>query len=74
MAKIVAYKFVNPGGGSVRSSGGLAARSQLLAVYRIGASTQSLANTLNDITKINNAFKRTETEIEKKQRRKLQRE
>jgi hypothetical protein len=74
VAKIVAYKFVNPGGGSVRSSGGLAARSQLLAVNRIGASTQSLANTLNDITKINNAFKRTETEIEKKQRRKLQRE
>ena len=74
MAKIVAYKFVNPGGGSVRSSGGLAARSQLLAVNRLGASTQSLANTLNDITKINNAFKRTETEIEKRQRRKLQRE
>ena len=74
MAKIVAYKFVNPTGGSVRSSGGLAARSQLLAVNRLGASTQSLANTLNDITKINNAFKRTETEIEKKQRRKLQRE
>jgi len=74
VAKIVAYKFVNPGGGSVRSSGGLAARSQLLAVNRIGASTQSLANTLNDIVKINNAFKRTETEIEKKQRRKLQRE
>ena len=74
MAKIVAYKFVNPGGGSVRSSGGIAARSQLLAVNRIGASTQSLANALNDITKINNAFKRTETEIEKKQRRKLQRE
>ncbi|AGH26391.1 hypothetical protein CPPG_00074 [Cyanophage P-RSM1] len=74
MAKIVAYKFVNPGGGSVRSSGGIAARNQLLGVNRIGASTQSLANTLNDITKINNAFKRTETEIEKKQRRKLQRE
>ena len=74
MAKIVAYKFVNPTGGSVRSSGGLAARSQLLAVNRLGASTQSLANTLNDITKINNAFKRTETEIEKRQRRKLQRE
>ena len=74
MAKIVAYKFVNPGGGSVRSSGGLAARSQLLAVNRIGASTNSLANTLNDIAKINTAFKRTETEIEKQQRRKLQRE
>ena len=74
MAKIVAYKFVNPGGRSVRSSGGIAARKQLLAVNRVGASTQSLATTLSDIAKINTAFKRTETEIEKAQRRKLQRE
>ena len=74
MAKIVAYKFVNPGGRSVRSSGGIAARKQLLAVNRVGASIQSLATTLNDIAKINTAFKRTETEIEKAQRRKLQRE
>ena len=74
MAKIVAYKFVNPGGRSVRSSGGIAARRQLLAVNRVGASTQSLATALSDIAKINTAFKRTETEIEKAQRRKLQRE
>lgn len=74
MAKIVAYKFVNPGGRSVRSSGGIAARKQLLAVNRVGASTQSLARSLSDLAKINSAFKRTETEIEKAQRRKLQRE
>jgi len=74
VAKIVAYKFVNPGGRSVRSSGGIAARKQLLAVNRVGASTSSLATTLSDIAKINTAFKRTETEIEKQQRRKLQRE
>ena len=74
MAKIVAYKFVNPGGRSVRSSGGIAARKQLLAVNRVGASTQSLARSLSDLAKINSAFKRTETDIEKAQRRKLQRE
>lgn len=73
MAKLVAYKLVSPQAG-IKSPAAIAARSQLFAVNRVGSTVSSMANSLNDITKISNAFKRTETEIEKKQRRRLQRE
>ena len=52
----------------------IAARSQLVALNRLGTTISSISSSLNDITKVKNAFKKTETEIEKLQRRKLQRE
>ena len=73
MAKVVAYKLVSPPAG-IKNPAAIAARSQLFAINRVGNTVSSMADSLNDIAKISNAFKRTETEIEKQQRRRLQRE
>jgi len=73
VAKLVAYKLVSPQAG-IKNPAAIAARSQLFAINRVGSTVSSMANSTNDITKISNAFKRTETEIEKQQRRRLQRE
>jgi len=73
VAKVVTYKLVSPPTG-MKNPVAIAARSQLIAINRLGTTVSGISSSLSDITKVKNAFKKTETEIEKLQRRKLQRE
>ena len=70
MAKITAYKFVNPGVvGTSKEPAVRATSAQLLATNRVGASVEGLANVIADINQnnlvITNFFK-TQSEISKK--------
>lgn len=63
MAKLQVYKFVNPGSSSVKDPTAAAARTQTLALNRLGDSVSSLGNVLEDI----NAISITRSKLEKKQ-------
>ena len=52
MAKIVAYKLVNPGGAASASPAVAAARKQTLAFNRLGMTVTSMGNLIADVEKI----------------------
>ena len=52
MAKLQAYKFVNPGVSNLKSSTVVAARKQTLALNRLGGTISSIGTVVSDIEKI----------------------
>ena len=52
MAKLQVYKFVNPGNSGKENPATSAARTQTLALNRIGNTTSSIATIVSDIEKI----------------------
>ena len=52
MAKLQAYKFVNPGVSNLKSPTVAAARKQTLALNRLGGTISSIGKVVSDIEKI----------------------
>ncbi|AIX15706.1 hypothetical protein Syn7803C53_9 [Synechococcus phage ACG-2014a] len=73
MAKLQAYKFVNPGG-TTRSPVSLAVNKNVLGINRLGSTVSSLGSVISDIEKINIASIKNDKKQELLERRRKQRE
>mgnify|MGYP001578759735 CR=1 FL=1 len=73
MAKLQAYKFVNPGG-TTRSPVSLAVNKNVLGINRLGSTVSSLASVISDIEKINIGSIKNDKKQELLERRRKQRE
>ena len=73
MAKIQAYKFVNPGVSESSSPKVRAAARQTLAVNRIGSSVEGIANVVTDLFSINKATLKFQKKVERTKKLNLRR-
>ena len=73
MAKIQAYKFVNPGVSESSSPKVRAAARQTLAVNRIGSTVEGIANVVVDLTSINKATLSFQKRVERTKKINLRR-
>lgn len=73
MAKIQAYKFVNPGVSESSSPKIRAAARQTLAVNRIGSSVEGIANVVTDLFSINKATLKFQKKVERTKKLNLRR-
>ena len=74
MAKIAAYKFVNPGVASAAAPEVKAARKQLLATNRVGSTVEGIGNIFVSLTEANKSLLVFKKETDKKKRKKLRRQ
>ena len=74
MAKLQVYKFVNPGNSGKENPATSAARTQTLALNRIGNTTSSIANIVSDIEKISIASIKDDKKREQFERRRERRQ
>ena len=69
MAKLQAYKFVNPGVASKSTPVALAARNQTLAINRLGFTVESLGRVVEDIASVSTLRKKNDQAQEIAERR-----
>ena len=74
MAKLQVYKFVNPGNSGKENPATSAARTQTLALNRIGNTTSSIATIVSDIEKISIASIKDDKKREQFERRRERRQ
>lgn len=74
MAKIQAYKFVNPGISNTASPKARAAAKHTLAVNRIGSTVEGIANVVTDLVSINKATLSFQKRVERTKKINLRRE
>jgi hypothetical protein len=74
MAKIQAYKFVNPGISNAASPKARAAAKHTLAVNRIGSTVEGIANVVTDLVSINKATLAFQKRVERTKKLNLRRE
>ena len=74
MAKIAAYKFVNPGVANAAAPEVKAARKQLLATNRVGSTVEGIGNIFVSLTEANKSLLVFKKETDKKKRKKLRRQ
>ena len=74
MAKLQVYKFINPGNSGKENPATSAARTQTLALNRIGNTTSSIATIVSDIEKISIASIKDDKKREQFERRRERRQ
>lgn len=74
MAKIAAYKFVNPGVAAAAAPEVKAARTQLLATNRVGSTVEGIGNIFVSLNAANKSLLVFQRESDKKERKKLRRQ
>ena len=74
MAKIAAYKFVNPGVAAAATPEVKAVRTQLLATNRVGSTVEGIGNIFVSLNAANKSLLIFQRESDKKERKKLRRQ
>jgi hypothetical protein len=74
LAKIAAYKFVNPGVASAAAPEVKAARTQLLATNRVGSTVEGIGNIFVSLNAANKSLLVFQKEADEKEKKKLRRQ